>query len=196
MAVCTTSLQERYFWEMFSGYSWEILIVLAFQIIYGYLYYKIGLIITSFMVGLGLGSSYMTRRLPKIIDSYKEYTVIQGIVLAYPLILLISFRVFSHLSSYLLGRSVGATFFAILPFVAGFVGGMQYPLANKICLREGGEVGQTAGATYAADLLGSFVGALLISAFFVPIVGIPLTCILVTALNATALAILLLARPA
>jgi len=185
LALCTTGLSEI---------SFQILIVLGFQIIYGYLYYKIGIIMTFFMVGLGLGSTFMTRLLPGIREAYKKYILIQLLVLAYPIILLLSFKAFSLISSYPAGQSMGSALFAALPFMAGFVGGLQYPLANKICLEDKSEVGKTAGSSYAADLFGSFLGALLISAFFVPIVGIPMTCILVTTLNAVTLAILLLAK--
>ena len=185
LALFTTGLSEI---------SFEILIVLAFQIIYGYLYYKIGIIITSFMFGLGLGSLFMTRRLGRLAHPFKTYINIQMLVLAYPLLLLLCFRIFSALSAYpVLGR-ISADVFGLLPLVAGFVGGIQYPLANRICFNQTGLAGKTAGTTYAVDLAGSFIGAFLVCSFFVPVAGIPMTCVLVVILNAVSLALLVLAR--
>jgi len=185
LALFTTGLSEI---------SFEILIVLAFQIIYGYLYYKIGIIVTSFMFGLALGSLYMTRRLDRLRRPFKTYINIQVLVLLYPLLLLICFKAFSALSSLPATSRISSDIFGILPFVAGFVGGLQYPLANRICFERAGAAGKTAGTTYAVDLAGSFIGAFLLSAFFVPMVGIPVTCALVVALNAVSLALLLLAH--
>lgn len=187
LALCTTGLSEI---------SFEILIILAFQIIYGYLYYQIGIILTSFMIGLGFGSGFITKRLPKLSRPFKTYIGIQAFVLIYPLILLACFRLFSSLSAYPALRQAGAGLFAFLPFIAGFAGGMQYPLANEICLDKSSSVAKTAGGTYAIDLLGAVIGAFFVSAFFVPILGIPLTCVLISALNAISLILLLLTRNA
>ncbi|MCQ9207463.1 MAG: hypothetical protein NG740_06270 [Omnitrophica bacterium] len=185
VALSTTGLSEI---------SFEILTILAFQIIYGYLYYKIGVIIASFMFGLAFGSIYIMSRLHKITQPFRLYIKIQTLICIYPLILLLSFKAFAHLSAYPLSRQIGANLLAILPFIAGFAGGMQYPIANKLCLAKGASLGKTAGTTYAVDLLGSFAGAFLLSAFFVPIVGIPMTCVLIALLNTVSLALLLTAR--
>ena len=39
----------------FAGMALEIILLFAYQNIYGHLYYKVGLIITLFMLGLSLG---------------------------------------------------------------------------------------------------------------------------------------------
>ena len=185
VALSTTGLSEI---------SFEILTILAFQIIYGYLYYKIGVIIASFMFGLAFGSIYIMSRLHKITRPFALYIKIQTFVSIYPLILLLSFKALAHLSAYPASRQIGGNLLAALPFIAGFAGGMQYPIANKLCLAKGASLGKTAGTTYAVDLLGSFAGAFLLSAFFVPIVGIPMACVLIALLNAVSLALLLTAK--
>ncbi|MFH1594151.1 MAG: hypothetical protein ABID09_05605 [Candidatus Omnitrophota bacterium] len=185
LALGTTGLSEIAF---------QILIVLAFQIIYGYLYYKIGIIITAFMLGLSIGSLYITKRLDNIRDPFKYYIKVQAMVLAYPLLLLAAFKAFSHLSSNPTLGGASSHLFAILPFIAGFVGGLQYPLANKICSRKDRGVGRIAGITYAVDMFGSFLGAILISTLLVPILGIPITCVAVVVLNGVSFVLLLVAR--
>jgi len=181
-ALCTTGLSEI---------SFEILIVLAFQVIYGYLYYKIGIIVTSFMLGLGLGSAYMLRRLKNIKRPLIAYTKIQALVFVYPIFLIFSFAAFSRLSLDPAFNRISANIFSVLPFVAGFVGGLQFPLANKICLGDSNSIGKTAGKTYAVDLAGSFLGALLISTLVIPIIGIYATCVAVALLNLLSLILLL-----
>ncbi|MBN1354585.1 MAG: fused MFS/spermidine synthase [Candidatus Omnitrophica bacterium] len=177
----------------FSEISIEIMIVLAFQIIYGYLYYKIGVILTSFMLGLAIGSIYITKKLSRITRPFALYIKIQGLIFVYPVILLGFFKLFSVSSYFPKLNLIGADIFAILPFIAGFAGGLQYPLANKICFTEASRLGHIAGVTYAVDLLGSFAGAILISALFIPVTGIPLICLLLTILNFAGLALLIIA---
>ena len=168
--------------------------MLGFQIIYGYLYFQIGIIVTSFMFGLWLGSLYMTRRLSRISAPYRLYTRVQFLVFLYPFILILAFRALPGLSHSSGLYRLGANIFAVLPFIAGFVGGLQYPLANKICFEKESRTGETSGKTYAADLFGSFVGALIVSSLFVPVVGIPVTCLLVALLNLVSFFLLLIAQ--
>jgi len=92
------------------------------------------------------------------------------------------------------------TVFAFLPIIAGFIGGFQFPLASKICLKnrevehpdEVGEVGRWAGFLYGVDLLGSCLGALLASLILIPILGIFQTCLLVSILNFGVLVLLII----
>lgn len=178
----------------FSEISFQVLTVLAFQIIYGYLYYMIGIIVTSFMFGLWMGSRYIIRRMDRVLHPYRAYTAVQVSVFLYPFVLLGLFHVFSRLAAVPLFGAITAGLFAIMPFIAGLVGGVQYPLASKICFEKPGFVGKTAGSTYAADLMGAFIGAFVISAFFIPLAGISLTCVLLAALNGVSLIILLAGR--
>ena len=51
--------------------------------------------------------------------------------------------------------------FPLISVIAGFIGGFQFPLANKIYLNGKEEtVAWTAGLTYGVDLFGSCLGAL------------------------------------
>ena len=76
-----------------------------------------------------------------------------GLILALVLVGLASLRA-GPLSRLGLG-----SIFAFFPIVAGFIGGLQFPLANKICLGDKEKVGRTAGLIYGLDLLGSCLGA-------------------------------------
>ncbi len=165
----------------------EVMTLLAFQTIYGYVYYKIGIILTAFMVGLTLGALHMTRRLESRDVSVTAFLKIQTVVCVYPLLLLMAFMELSRISGWRYSAVSVELGFPLLTAVAGFVGGLQFPLANKLYLEKRGEVGRVAGMTYGVDLFGACVGAVFSSAILIPILGIPNTCFVVAALNGVAL---------
>jgi len=123
------------------------------------------------------------------------YLKTQLAICIYPLILPIIFTYISKtsLSRPELGQAL-QTSFAFLPIVAGFIGGFQFPLANKICLKDSSEVGKTTGFLYGIDLFGSSVGGLLIGLFLVPMFGIIQTCLLLSILNILVLILLFSSR--
>jgi len=174
----------------FSEMAFQILIILSFQVIYGYVYNKIGILFASFMVGLSIGTFYISRRLNKILRLYESYIAIQALVLLYPIFLS---AIFFVIIKFDINKMAGSDYiFTLLPFIAGFVGGLQYPIANKIYLNKKNIIPESAGMTYASDLLGSSIGAILISAFLIPLTGIYGTCFIVTFINFIAFLILLL----
>ena len=172
----------------FAEIAFEVMVALAFQIIYGYMYYKLGLILTAFMVGLILGSIIMTRIMDSLRDDLLIFVLTQIAVCIYPLILLGAFWIFKGGRAYFLGANI---VFPILPIIAGFIGGFQFPLATKIYLKHKTRVGRVAGLTYGMDLIGACAGAFLVSAFLVPIIGIPNTCLAVVLLSTIVLVLLL-----
>ena len=175
----------------FSEILFQVVVILAFQVLYGYVYYKLTLILASFMIGLVLGSWLVNRMMNRFKNDFFTYIMTQISICVYPLILL---PVFMGLASF--GERIPPalhidTVFAFLPIVAGFIGGFQFPLASKICLKGREEVGRLAGFLYGVDLLGSCLGALLASAILIPILGIFQTCLLVSILNFGVLVLLI-----
>jgi len=178
-----------------SEISFQIIVILAFQFLYGYMYYRLGLILTSFMIGLVAGSFCINRVLDKIKNEKALYLKTQGIISVYPLILPLIFLYIAKMN--LVSPDIGnklQTSFAFLPVIAGFIGGFQFPLANKICLKNSGDAGKTAGLLYGADLFGACIGGLLVGVILIPILGIIQTCILLSLINLLIL-ILLSERP-
>jgi spermidine synthase len=171
----------------FAEIAFEVIVSLAFQIIYGYMYYKLGLILTAFMIGLILGSIIMTSIMDKLKNDLRTFMLTQIAVCIYPLILLGAFWALKGGRAYFLGANV---IFPILPVIAGFIGGFQFPLATKMYLKHRTRVGRVAGLAYGVDLAGACAGAFLVSAFLVPIIGIPNTCFAVVLLSIVALVLL------
>jgi len=174
-----------------SEISFQIIVILAFQFLYGYMYYRIGVILTSFMIGLVLGALSINRVLDRIKNETSLYLKTQAFICVYPLILPVIFMYIAKIN--LLRPDIGEGLqvsFMFLPIIAGFIGGFQFPLANKICLKSSRDVGKTTGLLYGVDLFGACIGGLLVGILFIPLVGIIQTCILLSILNTLVLLIL------
>ncbi|MCQ9208474.1 MAG: fused MFS/spermidine synthase, partial [Omnitrophica bacterium] len=138
----------------FAEISFQIVTLVSFQVIYGYVYYKLGIILTTYMIGLIFGSWWITKRLDKA--DYPLFIKTQKAILIYPLVLPFLFWVFLNLKGkfgFWLGSNV---VFPLLPVIPGVIGGFQFPLANKLYLKTSTRtVGRSAGLTYGLDLFGS-----------------------------------------
>jgi len=174
----------------------QVIIILAFQFIYGYMYYQIGIILTSFMIGLALGSFFIIRALEKIEDEKAVYMKTQAWLLIYPIILAASLLIISKINQVKPGiGNMLQPAFIILPILAGFIGGFQFPLANKIWLKDSEDIGKTTGLLYGIDLLGSCAGGIIIGIILIPILGIIQACIFLSAVNAFIFILISNSRP-
>jgi len=182
LSIATTGMSEI---------SFQIIVILAFQFLYGYVYCKIGMILTSFMIGLVLGSFFITRYLRHAKDKKPLYLKTQLAICLYPLILPLVFTYIAARPE--VAKSMEASF-AMLPIIAGFIGGVQFPLANKICLEESKDVGKTTGFLYGLDLFGASIGGILVGLLLVPIIGIVGTCMLLCIINTLVLILLSTAK--
>ncbi len=175
----------------FAEITFQVITLLSFQIIYGYVYYKLSIILTSFMIGLIFGSWWATKIIEKGRGNFLNFIEAQICICIYPLILPFIFLGFAgsagKFSTYL-GSNIILPF---LPIMAGFIGGFQFPLANKLYLQSRRGLVRAAGITYGLDLLGSCLGAFLVSVFLLPILGILAVCLLVALLNLVSLVLLL-----
>jgi len=171
----------------FSEIALEIILILCFQIIYGYLYYKIGMIITAYMIGLALGGWMITAVMGRITRSLRSLLMVQAGVALFaigllPLILGLHHGAFpSWISRFM------EVVFPFLTLIAGFLGGVHFPLANKVYLGKREEIGRIGGLMNGVDLFGSAAGALVISVILLPIVGIAQGISLIVALNLSAI---------
>jgi len=175
----------------FAEITFQVLTLISFQIIYGYVYYKLSIILTSFMIGLIFGGWWASKIIEKGRGSFLNFIQAQICICIYPLILPLIFLGFAGSSgkfSTYLGSNIILPF---LPIIAGFIGGFQFPLANKLYLQSRGGLVRAAGLTYGVDLFASCMGALLVSVFLLPILGIPVVCLMVALLNVVSLVLLL-----
>jgi len=154
----------------------------------------IALLIAFFMVGLAIGSTVMTRIMGRVISNKSLLIKVESLVLAYSVVVPVLLVVFHSP----IGQS--AMFFAVqasilvLSLISGFLVGSEFPLANKIYLKDNGRVDEVAGTLYAADLIGAWVGALVVSIWLIPVLGIISTCILIACLKVVSLVLVATSR--
>lgn len=140
----------------FTTIVFEIIVIIAFQTLYGYLYQRIALLLASFMVGLSCGAYRGKKR--KIIDFSRLLFIQFGFML---IVLLFHLTLKLHPPEIL--------FFLFL-LLLGFFGGDLFVVSNGLFLKERKDY----GLGYGLDLLGSFLGALVASSVLIPLVGLPL----------------------
>jgi len=134
----------------------EILIIFAFQIFFGYIYFQIGIIVTVFLAGLLPGALWgrrlatRARRVLILSDS-----VLIGLLAA----------TFAAVHA---GDRLGQAFYLLLGFTVSFACGVQFPAA----LRLRGDDGRAATDVFSADLIGAALGTLVTSMILIPYLGI------------------------
>ena len=171
----------------FSQSAIQVVLLFSFQIIYGYLFYKLGILFTFFMAGLAAASWWVGKKINKIKSGLRPIMAVQLGIGVFSLIIPIVLHCFSS-SNGQLGIWFGANiFFPALSLVSGLLGGLLFSLSNKIYLDASGskEYGSVAGLTYGFDLLGSCLGSALSAVFFIPILGIDKSCLILALLNFT-----------
>jgi spermidine synthase len=149
----------------------QIVVLLAFQALRGHVYHGVALITAAFMVGIALGGATMNRLLSRGLEQVRIghrgiFVSLQGAIFIYAL----------SLPSLLIAANalpLPDLLFPFLALLAGFLGGMEFPLAVHLTK---GSVGRVAGLIYGTDLVGACFGALLASVLLIPILGIPQTC--------------------
>ncbi len=134
----------------------EIIVIVSFQTLFGYLYRSIALLLTSFMLGLFLGSLRGKKR--KKIE-FGQLLLIQAGFLLLLLLQQLSLR-----------TNPPEILFFLYLLALGFLSGDLFVIANHLFLKEK----KNYGLGYGLDLLGSFVGALAASFLLIPLVGLPL----------------------
>jgi len=161
------------------GMVMELVLLYAFQVVYGYIYYWVGLLITAFMAGVGLGGLLGMRG-----GGLRTFIVLELILLLWALGLP------SVLERW--GEEI-RLLFPLLAFGSGGLLGAQFPLASSLYLRGRGEVGETAGTLYAMDLLGGWVAGVIAGVILLPLLGFRESGWLTSALKAISLLLVLMA---
>ncbi len=191
----------------FAASALEIVLLLAFQVLYGSLYRQVGLVVTVFMAGLAAGAWWANRGPARGLTRWNALTSTRSSVLGSSRSTIPSSRMLC-----LLGLAIGALA-AALPLVLRGLGrldaaagtelagqgvillftlalaalvGAQFPLAG---VTAAGEPAAAAARLYSADLFGAALGALLVSTFLIPLLGVTIVCLLTAGLNAAAAAL-------
>lgn len=169
----------------------ELALILSFQIFYGYVFYEIGILITVFMGGMAAGSLFISTRIRRkgdLTGHIRQLRGVEGLIALFSLVLI---AILQYLGGASLPSAVIRIIFPILLFVAGFLTGLEFPLANSIYLTYGHHasdgqapsVGTTVGLFYSVDLVGGWIGGLFGGFVLFPMLGLLMGCIFLAALK-------------
>ncbi len=163
----------------FAGMIIYLALIYAFQAIYGYVFFWIGVLVTSFMAGAASGAMRMASILSKIKRERKFFMNIELAIIGFSLILpLLLFILKPYLDSPA-GVLYLRILFVLLLFISGVLVGGQFPLANKIYFKNNTDLAKGAGLLYSSDLLGGWLGGVLGGVILLPILGVFGACIVV-----------------
>ncbi len=150
----------------FTLIGFQILLLLAFQSLYGYVYHQLALLVAGFMAGLAVGSWLGLRR-PGL-----PLPALQVLAALLPLLFSALLNPLAALTSRAGLFLATQVLFPALALLAGLVGGYQFPVASRLCRTA------SPGTLYALDLAGSSAGALLFGTFLIPVFGFSRTALL------------------
>jgi spermidine synthase len=160
--------------------SLEILAIMAYQSMFGFLYSRIALLTGLYMIGLALGAWIGTNTVEKNIGKIQHLAVVQTGMAFLPLLwagLLVLHSISPEHSSF---TEAG---FYILITGAGIAGGFQFPLADFLYRNSLSNPEKYLGVIYSLDLAGSSVGALVTASLMIPVLGMNPVLIFLSALN-------------
>jgi spermidine synthase len=160
----------------FTASSLELMILVSFQVIYGYVFMMTGIIIMIFMAGLAAGAYLRPRLFPDF--SIRRFTWVQlGMALlslGFPFIIL-------FLAGVQLPVIVVHGVFYLLTLAVAMLTGLEFSMASSSLKTR---VSFNAGKSYSADLFGSAFGALITGILLYPLFGITISCLFLVILNA------------
>jgi spermidine synthase len=146
----------------------EMLVIFAFQVVYGYIYLKIGAIVTAFLLGLLPGA--MIGNLAT--HNNKTRLMVSEISV---LLLLIMF----YLWAVFFRTGLHPVYYLMYSFFFSLVCGFQFPVVAGMI----GEAKSPAAGCLAADLVGAAVGTLATGTIIIPLFGIKAAVIFLIAIK-------------
>jgi spermidine synthase len=170
----------------FAASALEVVLLLGAQILYGCLYYQVGLIATAFMLGLGIGS-WTAGRFDWLSRRGQLAWLGLGIAI-YAALLPVVLIALTGLGGSL-SAAAAQSVVPLLSLALAVLVGMEFPLAGKIDFKS---ATSTASRLFTADFLGAAVGALLVSTLLIPLLGVMNVCLIAGGLNLLSAGVILI----
>jgi len=173
----------------------ELVLVLAYQSLYGYVYSRIAMLFALFMIGLAIGAAVTghvnwRRSELRVLMLLQTALAVLAAATAPVLVLL------SHTGS--ATEQLGALI--VIPMInlaAGFLVGAQYPIAVAAATEGIADLtrrSRIAASLYAMDMAGACLGALVGGGVLIPVLGLPGSSMAMSVLAVAALPLLLLSE--
>lgn len=177
----------------FTSAALEFLLLIWFQVIFGFIYQMTGLIFAMFMAGMAIGSFFRHKIIKN--STFGNFLGLQGAMALFSALVATIFLHFSsspllHFSSSLALKSL-MLLIMVMVFTTGLLMGMQFSLSAN--LRKS-DIIQSSGESFSADLLGSAFGILLASVYLVPQFGLIVTGLILAGLNVLAVGVMAIRR--
>jgi len=163
----------------------EMLLLLAFQAIYGYVYQQLAMIIAGFMLGMTLGSRWGLRAgafATGLRDARRLFRL-QLLAALSPVLLYVLFDALAAIENPAIVFLASQILFPLLAVLCGLFGGYQFPVATRIFFSNSEHKATGPGTLYALDLAGACVGAIVLSSYLVPVFGFRETAWLMAVAN-------------
>jgi spermidine synthase len=158
----------------------EIVLLLAFQILEGFLYSELVVILSCFMTGMAAGAAVVGSQLGRVRSAAKCLIAAHCLLVLLVFCVMLSLFTLHRLSSSVDVPSwLSLVLFRGLALTAGSLGGAHFSLATAAWARGQSLAARIGAVLYAADLVGAALGALLSSFLLLPLLGVHATLILV-----------------
>jgi spermidine synthase len=159
----------------FSVSSVEVIVLIAFQIVYGYVFAVLGILIACFMAGLAVGAYLRPRLFPVVrIGHYA------GAQMTLALLALLLPAILGFTMEWRDSAAVVQLIFYIVSFVVATVAGVEFSMASVL---RRGDVSSIVSELYGVDLIGSALGAVVTAAFLIPLTGVLNSALIISAMN-------------
>jgi len=170
----------------------QIILLLAFQIIEGFVYRQLTLIIAFFMTGLAAGTGWVQWRRISVAKSARPlFIATQTLICLYILALMLLLPAIREVLYPILSPMAMGWLFSASSLCAGILGGIHFSLAVTLAASLDASPGGIGGRLYAMDLAGAAGGALVVACLMLPVYGILDTLKLLFLLSAISLTTLL-----
>jgi len=167
----------------------EMLLLLGFQALYGYVYHQLAILVAVFMVGMALGSAWSIRRAslsdPGTVTraEMRRLAALQVLAALSPILLYGLFTSLGRVRTPTGLLAVSEVLFPALAFISGMLGGYQFPLASRVYFAGTRDSSRSLGTLYGLDLAGACLGAVVLSAYLVPVFGFLRTALLIAVVD-------------
>jgi len=168
----------------------QLILLLGFQIIEGYVYRQLALIIAFFMTGLAVGTGLVSLLKPDTMGIERSASfffgaqVLLGII---PLGLALLFPMLLKEGATSFSPAAMGWIFSGISFVTGMAGGSHFALAVSTLTVSGAHLEKIGGRFYALDLGGAAGGVLVAACIILPIYGVMNTLYFLSALSVISL---------
>lgn len=178
----------------FAGMLLDLVVIFAFQAIFGYVFYWIGILVSAFMAGASIAALRVNRILSSIKKPDTIFLSLDAAVMMICAILPI-ILVLLHIHTFgLIPAAFAKGVFVLMSFACGILVGAQYPLACHIVKSQGKGEGGTVGLLYGLDLFGGWAGGVIGGLFLLPILGVVNACFILAMIKVLSVGLLFWSR--